>query len=108
MSGLKAKMESLFHDTLKAAAKVALSVEQLEDKTIADERISICSTCENRDAKNDKCKVCGCYLEIKTQLKTNINPIYGVEVTHCPLGKWGDTEIANHYRARRGQQLIQT
>ena len=108
MSGIKEKIEKIFHDTLKAAAKATLSVEQLNDKSIIAERNSICAKCDKRDATLDKCKECGCYLEIKSGLKTNINPMYGVEVTHCPNGKWGDIEIANHYRARRGQQLIQT
>ncbi len=28
------------------------------------------------------------------------------EVTHCPEGRWGDIEIANHYRKLDGLELL--
>ena len=70
---------------------------------IAKERIEVCFKCENRDPENEKCKVCGCFLDLKTTTEINWNVKRNrQEVTHCPLGKWNDLEIANEYRKTDG------
>ena len=41
-------------------------------------RMEICRSCDQFDAQNIQCKVCGCYLEFKTALRS----------AECDLGKW--------------------
>ena len=75
----------------------ALPVEKVDATTKAI-RWAICKGCEKYDPGRDKCQVCGCYMEIKSGALTHFNPeTLEVEITHCPLGKWGDMEIAKHY-----------
>lgn len=101
------KIVQMFDNTMKRAAAAALEVETMEDTIVVSERLKTCSECVHRNAEREKCGVCGCYIQIKATMKVNHNPIYlQTEFTHCPMGKWGDLEIANHYRAARGQQLI--
>lgn len=49
-----------------------ISVEEYE------KRINICKTCEHFDSYKDKCKLCGCYMTMKTRLSGE----------SCPVGKW--------------------
>lgn len=66
---------------------------------IAKERMNTCFKCENRNIENEKCNVCGCFLDLKTTTEINWNPKKNrQEVTHCPEGKWNDLETANKYR----------
>lgn len=85
---------------IKKGIELALKVEPLDDKILENERLDTCKKCENYDINNDKCGVCGCYMEIKVGLKYNRNPKKGgrIEITHCPMGKWNDIETANVYR----------
>lgn len=93
----------LFDLVLKYGADVALPVERVDDVTRAT-RWAICKANGGEggcyDAGRDKCKECGCFMEVKTGARTHRNPKRGmrVEVTHCPLGKWGDLEIAEFYK----------
>jgi len=74
----------------------------------ATRRFEICKTCEHYDPENMTCGVCGCFMDIKTTLETNHNPLkLRTEKTHCPLGNWGDKEIANFYRALDKLPLLQ-
>lgn len=76
----------------------ALIVDKKVSKEVAEWRMSICQACEHRN--DNKCGVCGCFLDLKTKSATNFNPKrMAYEVTHCPLGRWDDEEIANHYRS---------
>ncbi|HQU61468.1 MAG TPA: hypothetical protein PLU64_19805, partial [Saprospiraceae bacterium] len=79
-----------------------------EALTIA--RMNACRACPNFDKESQQCGVCLCYMDVKTTLLRNRNPYKGgrIEVTHCPEGRWGDIEIANHYRAMDGKELIET
>lgn len=77
----------------KLASKVAHGLiveEDLIDTNIIDERISICASCEEMDVKNIMCKICGCFLDLKTKSKVNKKKTGGSEITHCPLNKWLD------------------
>jgi hypothetical protein len=79
------------------AAKII--VKSNVSDAVAKERMSVCFKCENRDPENEKCKVCGCFLDLKTTTDINWNVKRNrQEVTHCPLGKWNDLETANEYR----------
>lgn len=90
----------------------------LADKTLVHERVepdekarrlAICEVCTFFDPESRKCKVCKCYMDVKCGAKTNFNPIAARnEITHCPKGFWGDTEVANIYREKDGQPPITT
>lgn len=43
-----------------------------------EKRISICQQCENFDKYKEKCKLCGCYMTMKTRLSGE----------SCPINKW--------------------
>lgn len=73
------------------------------DEGVQKRRFAVCLGCKMFDPENVKCKQCGCFLEVKTECKTNFNPKrLRTEITHCPLGKWNDKKIANQYRALDG------
>jgi hypothetical protein len=100
---------------IKGIIEAALTIEPMSDEEEIKRRYDICKSCprfsgfENKKkGDNDKCLECGCYMEIKTGLKYNRNPKKGfrIEVTHCPLGKWGDLAVANSYRERDGLEPI--
>lgn len=93
-------------ELLKLAAKKVLAQEPVDDLE-ASRRMAICNACPSLIIEGLRCGECGCYLEIKTRCKTNrsfARP--NGEITHCPLGKWGDIEIANYYRAQEGKELL--
>lgn len=82
----------------KLLAATVLVSENVEDE-VAKWRMSICQCCEKIDRGALRCKVCKCYLEVKTGSRVNANPKkFRQEITHCPLGKWNDLEVANEYR----------
>lgn len=45
---------------------------------LAEDRLSVCRTCEFYRPKTNQCKKCGCFMKLKTSLKT----------AKCPIGKW--------------------
>lgn len=78
-------------------------------QAIKESRESVCDGCEFK--KDDKCTICGCYIELKAAMDMNRNPKkwFRIEKTHCPLGKWPfidehgvrhelDFEVAEYYR----------
>lgn len=83
----------------------------VHERVDADEkarRLAICESCERLDADARRCKVCKCYVDAKTSALTNFNPLRGRnEVTHCPVGFWGDVDVANIYRKIDGHAPIQ-
>lgn len=79
-------------------------VEELPEETgeeVAAWRKSICDKCEKRSPKNI-CTVCVCILDIKQKTYRNRNfDNLETEITHCPLGRWDDAEIAKFYRLKK-------
>lgn len=85
-----------------------MAAEIIADKLLVHERVTaelkafrldICEGCEYMDHGSRRCKVCKCFIDAKTSAKTNTNPLKGRnEVTHCPMGLWGDIDTANYYR----------
>lgn len=68
-----------------------LVVEYIEDKKIIADRLEVCNGCDKRDAEKNKCTICKCYLDVKTESKVNRNSeLMKSEITHCPLNKWAD------------------
>lgn len=41
-------------------------------------RLSICEGCEHFDHDQNRCRVCGCFANLKAR----------IEREHCPIGKW--------------------
>ncbi|MCB0581403.1 MAG: hypothetical protein KDD10_19090 [Phaeodactylibacter sp.] len=98
-----------FKKAIKAGAKAALSVEEHGNDSITKQRMETCDSCPNFQADSQQCGVCGCFMDVKTTLLRNRNPYAGgrVEITHCPEGRWGDLEIANHYRELDGKPPLE-
>jgi hypothetical protein len=62
---------------LKEAKAIIHRVPPLTAKELLD-RMTICRGCDQFDARETKCNVCGCFLEFKTALRS----------AECDLGKW--------------------
>jgi hypothetical protein len=93
----------MIDSTLKGIAKVLLSVEEHNDPSLTEKKLTKCNNCPLLNKKRRICNACGCFVDIKATLKTNINTknfIKGdvIEETHCPMGYWDDKELANKYR----------
>lgn len=87
-------------------AKTIIVKEQVDEET-ADWRFDICLKCDKRDPEENKCTVCGCFLDLKTSSRVNWRPSKNRnEITHCPLGRWNDLEIANEYSRIDGKELL--
>ena len=99
---------TIFEQALRIAAKTILVNETVE-AVEAQRRYQICGQCKFRDEAKDMCGVCGCFLDIKTGAKTNWNALkLRNEITHCPVGSWGDIDTANTYRQMDGKELLNT
>jgi len=48
---------------------------------VKEERLSICSSCSYYDPEQERCKECGCWLQLKTSFAAS----------ECPIDKWGKT-----------------
>lgn len=96
---------NIFLEALKAAAKGLVLDDVPFD--VSEFRYQTCKTCDKRKPETDQCGICNCFLKLKSGSKTNINPLRArTEITHCPLGKWNDKEIANHYRELDGKPAL--
>ena len=95
---------SWIDEAKRLAATAVLVRERIDDPVLADFRGRVCTRCTKLDREKLRCTECGCYLKSKVWSKINRSPQRPLgEVTHCPLGKWRDLEIANHYRAQDGK-----
>lgn len=92
-------MSSLITILKKQGAK-ALPIRKVDPK-LAEERVDICTKCQHRDLTQPDeivCTKCGCFMDIKATAEVHWNPEkLRREITHCPEGFWGDSEIANFY-----------
>ena len=87
-------MNTIFKGLAKRAAKAVLAVEDLNDEELENFRLGVCRSCDKFDKEDQRCKVCGCFMEVKAALLTFRNPdALRVEFTHCPLGRWNDSHI---------------
>lgn len=104
----------IINQALKFGARTFLTVEKLNNSEIEAFRMNTCRACEQFDSEDLTCGVCGCFMDVKTTLKTNKTFVRSgvkvgmrIEETHCPLGKWNDKETANYYRELDGKELLQ-
>ena len=112
MEGLITEKLKNFSRSLKRhLVESFIIVKKLDDPEIAKMRFDICLGCKYLRKEDLKCRKCKCYMDMKS--KTEINEDITVfpptqEITHCPEGFWGDADIANIYRRKKGLELIQT
>lgn len=103
--GSKIKAMNIVFEALKVAARGLVLDEVPAD--VQEIRYQTCLSCDKRKPETDQCGICNCFLQLKSGAKTNLNPLKGrTEITHCPIGKWGDIEIANYYRGIDGKPAI--
>ena len=107
------KALQLFNNLGTKGLELLLLVEKLEDPVEQERRHNICQS--NADscylAETDQCSQCSCFMKIKTGMLKHRNPrsLGRIEVTHCPLSKWGGAEelpIVNHYRQLDGKEPL--
>jgi len=55
-----------------------LNKDNYIDKSVSDQRMSICLACEHLIKLTNQCKECGCFMNLKTKLQN----------AKCPIGKW--------------------
>lgn len=48
------------------------------DQELVEDRLAICLLCPHLNKKYIKCNKCGCFMKLKTTLRS----------AHCPIGKW--------------------
>jgi len=53
-------------------------VEEADKRPLHEIRLEICLSCPAFFAPTSQCKECGCFLRVKTRIKTEM----------CPIGKW--------------------
>lgn len=91
-------------------AKELFTVSLLNDEILEAKRKSICESNSNScfDSEGRRCKVCTCPIDAKAGLMFNKNAskLFRTELTHCPLGKWNDKDVANYYRLMDGKDII--
>lgn len=97
----------IIRQTKQAAARALLAKDEHGKPDLTEFRIKTCEACREFDAEERTCTVCGCFIDIKAELKTNRNPLkLRTEITHCPFGRWNDKDTANHYREIDGKPLL--
>ncbi|NOT38073.1 MAG: hypothetical protein HOP11_11925 [Saprospiraceae bacterium] len=98
----------LKNKVLSNVAGLVLTVENLNDPELEAKRKATCEGCPMMDQENRRCKICTCYIDAKVGIKVNHNPLKLMrsEITHCPLGKWDDVDVANHYRKIDNKTLL--
>mgnify|MGYP005991554949 CR=1 FL=1 len=101
-------MNKHLEKAVKSVARYFLAVEKLNDPELEEMRMNTCMGCDKFRQDNKTCNECGCWMDVKTGLKTNRDPDLAGEIveTHCPLGRWGDVELANQYREEKGLPLL--
>lgn len=99
---------SIITDIQKTLAAELLTVEKTDNQELIKTRLAICEGCPMFDAKKRKCLDCGCFMDVKATLLKHRNPkkLGRIELTHCPLGKWADEDIANFYKAKDNKELL--
>lgn len=61
------------------------------DETTQKHRIALCEGCESFNETTRQCKICKCFMDIKTRLKYDpVESAKGLKKvnTHCPILNW--------------------
>jgi rRNA maturation endonuclease Nob1 len=72
---LKQKLEQVRDSSQAAGAKL---LKNKVSEEIQQYRYSICQSCDKLYKPTDNCKVCGCFMKVKTWMPYQ----------SCPIGKW--------------------
>ncbi len=59
----------------------------ITDKDTARKRYKICEECEEFRRLTGQCKLCNCFMRIKTRFS----------FSDCPLGKWGTSDTLHKH-----------
>lgn len=88
---------NIFEKALAALADLTLVHTHVGEEE-KKRRLDICESCTFFDSESRRCKVCKCFMDVKTGSETNFNPMKNRnEVTHCPKGFWDDGDLVNFY-----------
>lgn len=82
LNKLKERMEQLRDAAENAAASVITHKVSIE---IQEYRYGICQGCEKLYKPTDTCKMCGCFMKVKTWIPSQ----------ECPLKKWPSSPAAD-------------
>lgn len=74
---LKSKLVKLREDT-EILAKDAFLKNKVSDE-IQKQRYDICVSCPHLNMDSNRCKICGCFMGVKTYMPNE----------QCPINKWG-------------------
>lgn len=75
MSFLDKLKERVEQAALTTAEKVGILVAE---EPVIQTRVEICNNCENLYKPTRNCKLCGCFIDLKTKLQSS----------SCPINKW--------------------
>ena len=75
MSFLNRLKERVEQAALTTAEKVGILVAE---EPVIQTRVEICNNCENLYKPTRNCKLCGCFIDLKTKLQSS----------SCPINKW--------------------
>jgi len=74
-----------FAESLKDTATRLLKDPRPAPESVSQFRMELCEECEHFRANSKMCKICGCYLPLKTQMAN----------MKCPLDKWTEWTSGN-------------
>jgi hypothetical protein len=77
-----------FRERLSELARISMEAKEeilpfIVSKDVQDERLSICSCCENLDMNASICNKCDCFVKLKTK----------IAMFSCPIDKWLSVKI---------------
>lgn len=74
--GVENEKSSFLKQFAEGLKNTIVKNEQIE--LLHKERMSVCQTCEHYNTSTSQCKICGCFMPIKTRSTTS----------KCPKGYW--------------------
>lgn len=75
-------LNKLAEKTAKVAKKIEEQIKVPSE--VREERLNTCLDCEELFRPTNTCKMCGCFMDIKTWMPSQ----------KCPMDKWGEHIIA--------------
>jgi hypothetical protein len=67
-----------FAASIKDTAKRLLEDPTVAPRAVAEERMTICKSCDRFRADKQTCEICGCFMPLKTTMANMA----------CPIDKW--------------------
>lgn len=85
-------LQNMAKNLIQDGVKWVSAGMQMAKSEVAEQRLSICKTCEF--FAGSRCSKCGCQMRVKTTLATS----------SCPIGKWGPVTAATEIPASNQKQ----